>query len=136
MCETKQSFLSAVLVALHQFILHSHDTSIITNFAVVSGGGIMRIVCNYKPQNFFFFFFFFFFFLLAVPTCCFCCNSSSFVIVLIIQTQYSIRRDHDLDLDHQNGLVNKTTFVRSLFACLLSSRFDENFFPRCLYAQA
>ena len=29
MCETRQNFLSAVLVALHQFILHSHDTSIV-----------------------------------------------------------------------------------------------------------
>ena len=29
MCESRQNFLSAVLVALHQFILHSHGTSIV-----------------------------------------------------------------------------------------------------------
>ena len=32
------------------------------------------------------------------------------MLVLIIQTLYNVRRDHDIDLDHQNALVNKTSY--------------------------
>ena len=40
---------------------------------------------------------------------CKSCLKSTKCIVLIIQTLYSVPRDHDIDLDHQNALVNKTT---------------------------
>ena len=35
------------------------------------------------------------------------------LLVLIIQTLYNVRRDHDIDLDHQNALVNKTNVLQT-----------------------
>ena len=47
-------------------------------------------------------------------------------VVLIIQTLYNVRRDHDIDLDHQNALVNKTTDE-----CTIQIRFST--FSACGY---